>query len=151
MAKKKIFDRIKVSQIIASLISILIGIWVINWGLEANHPFSLYFRNFVGIIFFVLSLLVLIKKQPTKEQQLEKWKSTRKRGVYYYIFTRGILGWGLPLGIMSWGLDVDFSQGFRLSELIIRLTAYIVGGLIIGGLRWSQMELELEEVQIEQS
>ncbi|OEH92495.1 hypothetical protein [Bacillus solimangrovi] len=145
MKSKKITVRKKVTWFINSLIIFLFIVLFLREGLQKNDPVSLFFYFTVGVILISLIFKSLKNKPETKEQRLEKWKLIRKRGVYYYIFTRGLLGYSVPIWLIAWGFDTDFSQGIMLSDLLEISPFIIIFGLFSGWVQWSKREEELIE------
>lgn len=72
------------------------------------------------------------------QQQLDRWKETRKQGALRYIFVRGLLLFGAPVAITA----AFFMHRERINPGLIGLSALLwcIGGAFIGIAMWSVQE-----------
>lgn len=73
-----------------------------------------------------------------KQQQLDRWKETRKQGALRYIFVRGLLLFGAPVAIAV----AFLMHREHISPNLIGLSALLwcIGGAFIGIAMWSVQE-----------
>jgi hypothetical protein len=73
-----------------------------------------------------------------KQDQLDRWKETRKQGALRYIFVRGLLPFGAPVAIVI----ALLMHHQRISPGLIGLSALLwcIGGAFIGIAMWSVQE-----------
>jgi len=72
------------------------------------------------------------------ETWLEGWGRIREKGVWRFIFWRGLLAFGLPFATLISILDfVVDDRPFEIRGFLIRL---LVGGSVFGALSWRWYE-----------
>ncbi|MCP3033483.1 hypothetical protein LF817_19345 [Halobacillus sp. A1] len=85
--------------------------------------------------FFLLALFQYMYKdfKKTEEEKQARWHKTRQKGLWPYVITRGVLGWGLVVALNIWALDTDFTEDGVYKNLFFYLSIYPVLGVFIGG------------------
>ena len=80
------------------------------------------------------------------EKQIHKWEKTRKMGKKKFIFYYGVLFWGLLTGFLFpiIGL-ILFKKTLSLSDFIISLIIFPLGGILFGLTMWHSSEKKYQK------
>ena len=74
--------------------------------------------------------------------ELEQWRQTRDQGETKYVWTHGVLLWGMSSGIIWLILIATFGSGeFGLWRLTIALVVFPIIGYLYGKWSWKNNEL----------
>jgi hypothetical protein len=75
-----------------------------------------------------------------KPEALQKWESTRARGMKHFVLFRGVLAYGLPMFVAM----TFFAHHDELTPKFIAISAvlWLIGGAAFGIASWYVLELQ---------
>lgn len=68
-----------------------------------------------------------------EEASLERWKITREKGYWRFVFVNGMLAWGLPLFIVN---TFMYARGLDARGVMVAAAIWAVAGFSLGVLVW---------------
>ncbi|KAA0548991.1 hypothetical protein FZW96_03505 [Bacillus sp. BGMRC 2118] len=132
-------------HILFSLVTLCIGLLIGYIGLFLKaETVSIISYTIVSSYCFYLTLVLLKTRNKTRKDRLNDWAQTRKKGVFYVIFFKGMVERGIPLGLINWTFNSDYEEGSLLLTLVYFLIM-VLGGAFTGWFIWANMEREYEE------
>jgi len=69
------------------------------------------------------------------QENIQKWKVTREKGLARFLVLHGVLGWGLPMFIIMTFAIYRISLE-DLSQIIRSIIIWAIGGLVFGLWMW---------------
>jgi len=65
-----------------------------------------------------------------RQLRLARWERIKQRGIWHFVFVRGVLGWGLPMSLVG----IIFDHVSRKEEALPWY--FILGICLVGGVLW---------------
>ena len=65
-----------------------------------------------------------------RQLRLARWERIKQRGIWHFVFFRGVLGWGLPMSIIG----IIFEHVSRKEDALPWY--FILGICLVGGFVW---------------
>jgi hypothetical protein len=93
---------------------------------------------------------------PSKEQRIQRWSVTRKKGMGHFILLHGVIRWGVSSAVLFLLINLlirrIFSLGVDLaSDWPLAFVLFPVGGVLWGWSVWRMFEAEFLAAQKRES
>lgn len=83
-----------------------------------------------------------------QEIEYRQWETTRARGRDRYIWTVGVMGWGMTTGIL-WAVAMSAMSGWDHLPVLfpLALIGFAGGGYVFGAITWRMNECRHTRIQ----